>query len=184
MAEILQFKLPVRHQTLQKYCKSKTLNTYLSSSDEGAKVRGYLSGFPKFGRMVRVLVRHIGFDLSIEGRSLLGRALEEAVIAGEQLAESKAVENVEVSDLMALTLVKEVSNIYDWKVAYETDEGLEVWDSTSSSFGTWIRASKQEGFMVIKHQVDGSEHEKLGLAIRLLCFGAEDEMIGRVVSKI
>ena len=184
MGEILKFKVPVRHQTLQRCQKPQTLSTYLRTSDNGMKVRRYMSGFPQFGRMVNVLAKHIGFELAIEGRTLLGRALDEAVIAGEQLSETTAVENVEVSDLMALTLVKEVANLYDWKVAFEDEDGLDIWDSTTSSFANWLKLAKQGEFLVIKHQDDGSEHEKLGLAIRLLCFGAENEMIGRMVSKI
>lgn len=184
MGEILEFKVPVRHQTLQRCRKSQTLTTYLRTFDNGVKVRSYMSGFPQFGRMVKVLAKHIGFDLAIEGRSLLGQALDEAVIAGEQLAEAKAVENVDVSDLMSLTLVMKVSDLYDWKVAFEFVDGLDTWDSTSSSFSNWVKSAKDGEYLVIKHQVDGSEHEKLGLAIRLLCFGAENEMIGRVVSKI
>lgn len=184
MGEILEFKVPVRHQTLQHCRKTQTLSNYLRAIDNGVKVRSYLSGFPQFGRMVKVLAKHIGFDLAIEGRSLLGQALDEAVIAGEELAEAKAVENVDVSDLMSLTLVMKVSDLYDWKVTFEGEESFNIWDITSSSFANWVKASKDGEYLVIKHQVDGSEHEKMGLAIRLLCFGAENEMIGRVVSKI
>ncbi|RGE40911.1 hypothetical protein DZC30_19370 [Comamonas testosteroni] len=184
MGDVLDFKVPVRHQTQQRLRKNLTLTAYLRTCEDGVKVRSYMSGFPQFGRMVKVLAKHIGFDLAIDGKALLGRALEQAVIAGEELAEAKAVENVDVSDLMVLTLVMEASNLYDWSVAFEDAEGLNQWDSTLISFSNWMKSAKHGEFQVVKHHVDGSEHEKLGLAIRLLCFGAENEMIGRVVGKI
>ena len=184
MAEILQFDSASRHRELQTCQKVRSVSLYFKERESGKSVTSYLAGFPTFARLANVMAMHVGFDIAINGFSVLGRSMEDAVAKAQELCETKAVENIDVSDVLVHALSYGISQLRDWNVHVVIDEQVHSWDITSRSFRNWIRSSKQTCFYVKRHESQASENEKLGLSMRLLCFGLEDETIGRIVSNL
>lgn len=184
MAEIYQWKSKSRHQIVQTPAIDLTLDSYLTGSVSGKEVKRYMSAFPHFARMVRLLDEHVGFDVMIAGRSLFASSLESAVKAADELAEERSVENTDVSDMLVMTLVQSIAQLRDWKVFVESDEDEDQWDITANAFGDWFESTNSIQFRVEKQRVQASEVEKRGLSIRLMCFALSDEPIGRIASTL
>lgn len=184
MAEILEFSGGHRHRTQQMARKAQTLTGHLKVAVQGEIAASLMQAFPQFSRMAKVLSQHVGFEISINGKSILDLAIVEAVEKVEEHRVSKIVDNLDLSDMLVMSLVRAVSELRDWKIYVEIDDEEHVWDMTTSPFNAWLRTTRENAYFVKKHDVEASDLEKLGLALRLLCFGVEDETIGRIASKL
>ncbi|MEQ6436309.1 hypothetical protein V8Z74_14945 [Comamonas sp. w2-DMI] len=184
MAQIFEFSGAQRHRTQQVAGKAQTLAGHLKAASQGEVAGKLMQAFPQFSRMAKVLSQHVGFDISVNGLSVLDQAIVTAVAKAEEHRVSKIVENVELSDLLVMSLVQAVAMLRDWKVYVHVDDQEHVWDMTTSPFSAWLKTTRKSVFFVKKHEVEASELEKLGLALRLLCFGVEDETIGRIASRL
>ncbi|QXW20158.1 hypothetical protein KXJ72_17805 (plasmid) [Comamonas aquatica] len=180
-AVVLQFKKKIHHKANQSANNGMNLSQFLRVDVDGQLISSYMTAFPVYGRMIKLFGSHIGFGLEVNGNSFLGAAIKSSANDLLQRTELESLENWQASDALVLSFVKSIAKILDWMIYVDTPEGeRSVWSVSSQPFGVWLKMTKSKDFNVVSKGIASSEMEVKGLAIRLLCFGVEDEIVARI----
>jgi hypothetical protein len=184
MAEILEFKLNKKHIEVQSYANKFDISDFLGKTRAGEEAAAYMAAFPVFGRMIRLLASHVGFELQINGASLLGTAVDSAIKSVVEIKSEILLENIQTSDELILSLVKSISEIQNYTISAECGAGEVFWNITHEPFDEWAAANSVKLYSVREKSIKVPSNEKRGLAIRIMCFGLEDSVVGRLTEML
>ncbi len=180
-AVVLQFNKKIRHKANQNAHNGMSLSQFLNEDADGQLISSYMAAFPVYGRMIRLFGSHIGFGLEVNGCSFLGAAIKSSANDLLQRTELEILENWQASDVLVQSFVKSIARIVDWMIYVDTAEGeRSVWSVSTHPFRVWLKMTRSKEFNVVSKGIASSEMEVKGLAIRLLCFGVEDEIVARI----
>lgn len=184
LARVIPISSAQRHAAQQALSGFFELEKFILINKDGVLIERYIRAFPAFDKAVRRMEFHIGFDLKIEGYTLLGKSIISAIRQAGLEAETNALSYTQVQQSLVVNFVKRIAEITSWCVTTDADQGPCSWDVSSEPFPIWLERNGTTKFKVIPSAVPPTVEDQRGLQARLLCKCADNSLVGQVLGKL